>query len=413
MKIFNLNEKNKKILFLVYLFCNIVLFFRYYFNQELGGDLSGYGIADNLLLLSSVVLVVSSFIIFNVVFNIFDSLKVKRTLGYVRSSLIDYFCLCIIVTSCFFSLYYGYGRVGVSTESIPSFVILFNKFFVPNYFLSVYFFYKYDSKSVIYKINILLFCLNAIFQGFTFPLLMVGYLFVYRLQAENRLNIKALLVVVFAALLFSPFIRVMKNIMIRSAITGDYDFLNGLDALYTVSDVSHFYELYALYAAKVMERFESISALFYIKEHINDIRSLYESNKFLPFHLYHWIPQTIDKILNPNSVYDITQDYVQRAIAFYINPYFQWQIHITFWGWVLIDPDLSFLYMIYVFSLLSIAIFLSKKLSFAKNITNLVWYYSFLYICHGWFNEYILFIQGLFVFSIFIGLFNIQKLKRY
>ncbi|MFM5686601.1 oligosaccharide repeat unit polymerase [Aeromonas caviae] len=413
MKIFNNDDQNKKILFKVYLFCNLVLFFSYYSTGELGGDLSGYRIDSYGLLFFSTALVIGFFIFFNFIFNLLEVFKVKRTLGYVHSSLIDYLSSFIIMLSFLFSIYYGYGRIGVSGENIPSFVVLFNKFMVPNYFLSIYFFYKYDSDSYIYKFNVILYCLNAIFQGFTFPLLMIGYLYIYRRQVANKLNAKILIWVIIAALLFSPIIRIMKNLIIRSAITGDYDFFDSLDVLYSISGVSYFYELYMLYAIKVMERFESISALYYIQKNINEIHSLYESNEFLPFYLYHWIPQTIDKILSVNSIYDITQDYVQRAIAFNINSYYQWQIHITFWGWVFIAPDISLLYAIYVFVLLCSAIFLSKLLSFDKNMTNLSWYYSFLYICHGWFNEYMLFIQGLCVFGFFLVVIKFLTPKRY
>lgn len=398
MSLLKIKEPNKKIIFYTYFLCNLTLFFVYLNRGNLGGDLSTYLIQNPEYLVISLLLVLCSFFLIIGFINFFSRIKLTYHIKNNTSNLLDYFIFFILILSLLFSILWGYGRIGADTDSLPRAVILFNKFLVPSYISAIYLFYRSNSNKKIYIYNIFLFCIYAIVQGFTGPLLLVGFLFIYKIYINGRINYKKLIAILIIAILTSPIIRIIKNIVIRATISGDYDFYSNLDVLYNINDVNSFFDLYYVYAAKVMERFESISSLYYIQDNIVRIRSLYENQQFLPFYLYHWIPQTIDKVVSSYSIYDITQDYAQRAIADLINSNYKWQIHITFWGWLFIIPYFSFLYVVYVIIVLFFACLFSKVISLTGDILNLTWYYSLLYVCHGWFNEYLLYIQGLIVF---------------
>ncbi|EJD6585304.1 oligosaccharide repeat unit polymerase, partial [Providencia rettgeri] len=301
---------------------------------------------------------------------------------------------------------YGYGVVGFDSDTSPEFIVLINKFFVPLFFIEIYFFYFFNSNRVIYFVNLFLFLFLTLYKGYTGPIVHLGYLFIFRLYFNGKLNIKTIFIIIFVGLLSSPIIRIIKNLIIRSFISGG-TLSSELDVLYKISDVDNFIELYYVYFQRVFERFELISATYFIIDKLDTIQKLYESNQFLPFYLYHWLPQTIEKILVLSPIYDITQDSAQRIIASLINSGYQWQIHIGFFGWSIISPIESLFYFIYATTLIFISLQLTKMIDLKNNsIEQLTWLLVLSFVTHGWYNDFILYIQGLFIFLILVNIIN-------
>lgn len=416
---FGLDSPNKKIFFYVFTMSNLILGGVYLYNGILGGDLSLTIVEQPLILSLAIFLVVFSFYFVGFIHSSFLRISIPNIKNFkVRhdAQIIDLIVFVFLLFSFLFSILYGYGRVGFDSELSPSFVIYFNKFFVPILFAEIYLFFKFLSNSRLYYINLALFLILAVYKGYTGPILHIGFLLIYRLYIKNKLNVKIISIMLLLAVLFGPIIRIIKNIIIRDLVTGgEGDYSNGLDTLYTISNASSFLELYFVYLQRVIERFESISAVYYIIINSNMIQNLYESYAFLPFYLYHWVPQTIEKIFSQNSVYDVTQVYAQREIAHLISPYFDWQIHIGYFGWIFISPLLSVLYILYTFVLIFVCTQLTKLLSSERSaIEQLSWYFAMSYIVHGWFNEYLLYVQALIVFILILVVVNflIKPLKR-
>ncbi|WP_105902594.1 oligosaccharide repeat unit polymerase [Vibrio gangliei] len=419
MNFLGLDSPNKKIVFFVFIFCNIFLGFIFFNRLTLGGELSEYIVNEPFLLLLSVSLVVFSFLFVSSLHRICFRIHIpKINIGSVnyKSNVLDIIALLFLIISFLFSIVYGYGRIGFDSESSPFFVLYFNKFLVPILVVEIYLFYNFSSKNKIYYLNVAIFLALSIYKGFTGPILHIGFLFIYRLYFNGKLNIKTLLVIFFLAILMSPIIRILKNIIIRGLLSsGDLDFFDSLNLLYTISNVNNFFDLYFIYFERVIERFESVSITYYIIENSKLINDLYNAHQFLPFYLYHWIPQTIEKIFSQYPIFDITQDYVQREIAYQISPHFQWQTHIGYFAWMFITPLLCVFYFFYTLILVFLSTQLTKVLSHNNSATEqLSWYFTISYIVHGWFNQYILYIQALMVFLMIIifASFIIKPFRR-
>lgn len=398
---------NKTILLFVFLFSNIFLTFSYFFNGELGGDLGGYAINDSITLWYSLLIVLCSYCFVIISYSYFSSINISsiyKAKVSVRSDLLDYIVTFLLLVSFFFSYQYGYGRVGFNSEAVPSVVTLFNKLLVPILVAEIYLFYNFSSKKACYYINTFLFLALAVYKGYTGPILHIGFLWVFRWHYFGKLNIRMLVSLFVLAVLSAPLIRILKNAILRSMMSPEYSSIfDALNILYVISGVDNFFDLYLAYFQRVFERFELISSTYYIIENTDAINNLYIEQKFLPFYLYHWIPQTIEKYILLSPTFDLTQDYAQRAVASLVDPNFSWQMHIGYSGWLIIKPYLAMIYVLYTSTLLFLAIHLSKILNDRKSgVEQLTWYLTISYVIHGWFNEYILFIQALVVYILLL-----------
>ncbi|MEE3878777.1 oligosaccharide repeat unit polymerase [Vibrio sp. YYF0003] len=406
----NIKHIPRSMILWLYSLSNILFCFVYFFSGSLGSDYDGYIVYFPYTLLYCLVLVLSSFFILHAVFKFFEKINMAKSYKVsTDSTVIHYFIFIILSIAFTFSIVYGYGRVGNENSLAPSFVSLFNKFLVPQYLLYCYIAIFYDSKRIIYFVNLLVFVLFNFYKGYTFIILVIGFLWVFRILSSGKsISWKMIFLLVFL-LLISPLVRLLKNVVLYSIGSDDASMAESMQIIISNRNGDSNFSLYIDFLLRTFERFESVSATYYIVDNKDILSTMYEDHNFLPFYLYHWIPQTLEKILSYNSIYDITQVYAQRYIAGFYNPYYVWQTHIGYFGWPIINPEGMIFYYLYSVALMFLLVFISQHFTSNKGLLEMSWILTILYMGHGWFNDYIIFIQALvvmYVLLLFVGFFK-------
>lgn len=327
----------------------------------------------------------------------------KLSLGFsVKSNYvaIDYIVLMFLFISFFASYRYGFERVGIDSQELPSALWVFFKFLSPTYFIGIYIAINYNSNRLFFLINVLFFIFLGLFKGYSGPILTVGFLFLFRLYTRDKLNKKHLSLIIVSALILGPVIRIVKNLTIVGLIKNDMSFSQSLEYMYSIYEVESFIELYIFYIFKFIGRFESVSTLYFILDNRDKLTELYSSGHFYPFYLYHWLPQTIEKLFFSSSLFDISNNNdLQTTLAYMINPLFKWRSQATLFSWFFIESYLIPIYAAYVVLL----IFISSKLTIlmsknSKGLEQVTWYYIIVFVTHGWFDLFLIYIQALLVF---------------
>ncbi|HFV8326772.1 TPA: O123/O186 family O-antigen polymerase, partial [Escherichia coli] len=86
-------------------------------------------------------------------------------------------------------------------------------------------------------------------------------------------------------------------------------------------------------------------------------------------------------------------------------------LQVGFISWLFLGTLSSVFYPLFVFAIICISLFLSKKLG-GEKLCALTWIMIFLSIMCGWYNAYLVYMQALITFYFIMGFLNLITLEK-
>ncbi|SIQ50870.1 hypothetical protein SAMN05421840_101468 [Shewanella morhuae] len=398
------NKIHRNILLFVYIFFNAAYVFIYALDGHLGGDLSSLSWHSNLeILFFSFFLVLISIIFFNIgVFTFVNKVNIgKRGLIHqIPPSMTLHVLFFFIFIFYIFSISKGLGVNGVADENVKNVGSVFKyTFFLlqPHFLLLIYIFCFAGIRNFLYKIIVVGYFLSPLITGAmsTYILLLPYFVLCHKSGVNNaRFNYLVLFFVVLGFVL-APLLRIAKFVALSLVLTNfnsSFESVNFVDKISSIliSMVGDegFLGLYFDFAIHTFERFQVVANIQYLID--NSI--MFESFYYDFFRTHSIINFTYQLFCNVNE----SALWIESVVANKINPDISWNVHVSFWGRMIVSGvDSLFIYIFIVFLVLT-SVFLSKKIS--PNLNELTWCYVLLFVIHGWFLAFFLFVQTVFMF---------------
>lgn len=391
-----INEYN--LLLYIYIFLNTFFFFYYIISGYIGGDLRVNSNHDSGILLVNYYEFILSYIL--IIFSFF----------FVSSSylFINKFIKPSPIKSTkhifwFFNLFFWISiNIIYPPKLIDSFILkydtlswLYITLTQPKYLILIYIFYysKCIHNSLIFKLNVFIYFTFMLYSGYMGYLIYLCGLLLF--EYWNKLNFKKIFIYSFLFILLSPILRIIKYYFL---IINSSDSAIELDDMFFMRSSTGFLDLYFNMLLTVFERFQHVSNVYfslYSSEILkNKIDSGYTGMFYTDgWYLYFMINSLTDSLANFHEP-------IQATLASFIYPNVSWKSQIGLSGWFF-EPVYYFFILLYALLLIIITSSFNYFLK-SKSIHLLSYYLLIILLVHGWFNDYLIYIQALFIFFIFI-----------
>ncbi|MGL5047693.1 MAG: oligosaccharide repeat unit polymerase [Shewanella sp.] len=384
--------------FILYILFNVTCAIYFSSTGFLGGDFANQYISvkhdSNIIATMLVVFTLFFFLYF--IYQFADKLKTKH-IKYTHSFLLDLFTVIVLLFGLYVAWFYKIGVIGLEQEvsPAPAFYRQVAAIVQPIMFGLVYFYYRADFKNKWFLLNIFLYLPLILIGGQTGQILLLFFLWIYAGRLNNKKNAmkKAVFFTVIGLVIY-PFIRLLKESIIASAITGD-DFFVSYTNMIAKTD---FYILYIKYFFITLERFQHVANIQYLLEQKNDIANTYQiaGGTLSDFFQNYWLIVFICKTFGIG----VAQEFVspQTYLALMINGKDTWASQVGIFGYFIFYGFFGFFVFLCSVALTFISGYLSNVIVNDKRITLLSWLMTLMIICHGWIFAYVYFIQTLIVF---------------
>ncbi|MCG6223060.1 oligosaccharide repeat unit polymerase [Vibrio diabolicus] len=371
-----------------YLFCTL-----YYLSiGYVEGDLRGVYLEHPNVLIFSFFQATLSLILFAYFSAVISSKLKVKSIKISEDDFFHKFLLLLNVSFFIFSYSYNFGfSSGNVSQSIPKVPLYFFILFQPLYLSYIYFAVFIKSKSNLYLVNIFLVVIFSVYKGWLGPINYVLFLSFIKYKEYILHHKLRFLFISFFFILLVPFIKISKVIFM---VLNQKDLDSVSEAINDVlfySTHDNIYDLLIEYFVKTFERFDHVAILYYFNS--KDYSLIYNDEEIASFFQEGWINERLHSVFsNVNSVY------IQEFFANKIQSAYSWNVQVP------LDARFSFdLYSIpylslYVITLLTLTIFLSKLITERKELISLNWFIAIGLLFHGWFYSYVLWIQALVVF---------------
>ncbi|MFC5498402.1 oligosaccharide repeat unit polymerase [Caenimonas terrae] len=304
-----------------------------------------------------------------------------------------------------FFLYLTFGEVGLDQlKGQASFASYFQYLFVPDYLFLTY--YAFGRGARLFYPNLLLYLASTSVRGVSGGFIFLIFFEVVAAFQKSKWTLVSLALLIIV--LLSPFIYELRN-LVRSAspaylfstpwselaatvFESAYLNIHFLDSLHDVGDF-------------VLMRLQHLSSPVAIYNHLDlfwlgDIKGT-----FLSF-LFDGGPQ---RSLLGESFYSspLLSEYL--TISMFPTPYGSWFTHPSLVGWLWVDPFSFPLLVVYCIALLSLNLFLVKKIGGDAYALACSFIFFLVFIMNGWFGPYISTIQA---FVILLVLSRVARAAR-
>lgn len=388
---------------LTYIISNVLCAVYFYCTGSLGGDLKGAPIMDDYTLLLATIASISSvvFICF-MVFPVCEKIVSIKSIPSSSGSFPHILILTLNILSLFAGMKYGFGVAGASVDSSLPFLMKFILIlFQPNYLSLIYFFYYSNERGKWYFLNLLLFISFTVSKGWLGYLVYLGGLFLFVVFKEGKCGIdefnknqnKKLVFYIIIIILISPALKITKNAVMIYFNEANHTNITQVYIDIKDSKSESLTGLYLNYLFQTIERFQHVSNLYFVHQSRDELGNELERGEIKMFYHEGWVQDyMISQLLGSKNAEDI-----QTVIAQKIDNRYSWKSQIGLFGWLLIDGLYFPILLIYVLFLIGITIFLSKLCDLSGSVVQLTWLISSVLIIHGWFYDYVLYIQALLV----------------
>lgn len=398
----NDTSMHRKTLNIIYVMFNVFYAFYFSYSGYLGGDFSNKGFSTKPeLIFLSLLLILLVFFFINLIYRFDKRINIGKL--NVISSHVDnkivhglFFAVFLFYVYC---AYHGLGINGVSDDDVNLGAAPKYLYFIlqPPFIIVVYFFACLGCRNFVYRLIFFGFFLMQLVTGAMANfILLLPYLALYSCKLDVRDGVrfrKRLIYFIVIGFLVAPLLRISKFLALSLILTNvDFKFpfviQDVMRVLDNMSQGNGFFSLYVDYAFHTFERFQIVANMQYIIDRASDF-SHYEYD----FFRLHSIINFIYKSIYSNSFSPI---WLESVIASSINDTIDWNVHISFWGRAIVLGIDSLFTYVFIVLLVLFMIPLSRKLS--KELSELNWCYLVLFVIHGWFLSYFLYVQSLIVF---------------
>lgn len=385
----------------LYIFFNVACAIYFSYSGLLGGDFGNAYIASPYWLMVSLVIVLMIFYFFSCfLFNLLSRIKVTRY-SQVNSIIIDIIFIFILMFSIYIALAYKIGVYGLDPDeliSVPAYLVKTYSILQPIHLGIIYLFYRVSNFRFLTYVNLLLYVVLFLVSGQTnqFILMFALYLY-YRNTYSKPIKKNKLIILTTLGIAFYPLFRLLKVgiIGVQRDNTDILQFANGVG--------SDFFSYYATFLFVTLERFQVVANISFILERFNEIHQSYsllvDNGNVSNFFESNWIIKFVIKSFGLDVS---TGMQPQSFLALMINGKEFWSSHISLLGYSVFYGVASLFIYLFLLVVMALSIFLCKKMTNENNLLLLCRLLVLIFICHGWLMAYVLFLQALVVFFIFI-----------
>lgn len=365
----------------------------------IGGDVKDLFInVDDVFLvgLSEVVLILLFLFFLNL--TQINSVRRKISPDPKREKLFGIVVFLMQVSFLFFNVYYGAGVAGEMVDVNNPIKFIFIVFQID--YLAIVFLAFSRGKNLLF-LNAVVYVLSNSFRGWIAgAALNLAIIFLIRFYGERRIPVKNFLIFILIVAVVSPVVMQVKDL--TRAARGDAlaaaEFLDGRN------DKKNAIESIEDGAVRTFYRLQHISETYFLVKNIDAIRDGYQNNRITPFYMDGFIQKFIDKkFLNRITINN------WAAIELIGG---RFNIHVGILPWLMISPFSMLFYIPYLLLLACVAtIFATRVLGRAGR--DFIFYFSFLYLMHGWLSAFVGLMVALFWFNLFLRLrFTVMSYEK-
>lgn len=400
-------KSEKAIIFFFYVFCYTLSTIYYIYDGYIYGDLRGQNLNSIEMLVYSYITAIIGVTLFCwITTSLIKTIKIKK-IPELKTKKNHTLILTLNILFISFSIKYNFGFSGLEVDpDIPKYILYLFIILQPQFLSYIYLAYHVKSKSKIYYLNIILILLFSIYKGWLESIVFISLILFMKNKEYIFSNKKKISLLALIFVFLVPFLKASKTILMSYHQYGFESFSDAITSFIEYNNFKSVSDFIITYIMATINRFEHVSIIYYINETWNS--DLLHNMR--PAILEGWPNEIIGNILGLNYT-----SYIQQDIAHMIQPLYSWQVQIPITARIFIEDNVL-LYLIYILSIATISIVLSKIISNSKEIQTLNWFVLFSFLFHGWNYSMILWIQALFMYIcisiILIFLSNLSRIKR-
>lgn len=382
------------IILCVYFFSNIVYGLIFLNDGVLGGDFNGRLVSDDnefvIVYVAEIFLMLLFFVFLYFISSLIDKRKNKKNTAVdFNENLISKIVFFVQLSFLLYSAYTGIGKLSEDyyNTQVNNPLKYFFSFFNADYLFLTYFTVsKRYSKS-----NIILYLISNLYRGWITGVLM-SLFFIFIIKRFDFIKFKTLAVLGVVFVLCAPSLYFVKYVSRGAQQDPSFQTL----ASYYNGDV------HGKVMSSIFQRFQHISETYSCIADISVLRSGYESKNFVPFYLDNFLKKPLSNVLNYQSDKTLTQYAAENIL--HKDP---GNIHVGILPWLLIDPFLTFSFVVGIIISFYCLCGLISSLSNNSSWPIAVWATA-VFAMHGWYSAFFMIIWSYFILKII----NSIKLKN-
>lgn len=382
--------KIRAIIFLMYFIPNAIAVAIFGTQGIVGGDVKDIFINNNNVFLvgfAEIILI----LIFLFLLNLTQSFAIRHKISFLskREKQFGIVVLLLQIGFLFFNIVYGAGIAGEMADvnnPIKYVFIIFQIDYLAIVFLA------FSKRKGHFALNAVIYLLSNSFRGWVAgAILNLAVVLLIRFYEEKRIPLKNFVVLVAIIVLSSPIVMQIKDV--TRAARGDAlaaaEFIDGQNdkknALESIEDG----------AGRTFYRLQHISETYFLVENITAIQENYQNNKITPFYMDGFVQKFFEKQFLSRSTINnwAATELIGR----------QFNIHVGILPWLITSPFSMVFYIPYLLLLAFVATVLATKV-LGRSGGDVVFYFSFLYLMHGWLSAFIGVVIALFWVNLFLRL---------
>ena len=392
----------KRIWLAVYILANLIGAMIFGMSGQLDGDLIGYPLPGNSVLLVATIAVVASYLIWmGPIFSYMASIKIKtifsrkESAGVARdSSIVGIVVLIVQICFLIFNSQEGVNVAGSRLQSDSS-IRYFWILLAPDALFLVY--YGIYRKSALFGPNLILYLISNAMRGWLGTWLTIFFIEGAHRLREGRLNWKILILLI---VIFIPFLPVLIELkwVIRELGTGGVLSLDEVSSRLMESIIDmDWWAAFSDSMRPIVMRFQHLANVIGIIDVSTDLSRGLTNGEFKNI-FEEGLPQyTVEKIFGISVLPDIHVALLTYLIPEQLPVDTITNTHVGLVGWFWISPSLVPFYLLYLLVLSWLGMWLAKKAGGEGLLIDIIWFSWLGYLMNGWFAAYIEFMQALVV----------------
>jgi hypothetical protein len=397
---------------ILYVSINIAASFVIYDTGELIGDVAGSSLYSvDALILATMLVVCSYFLILGPFFDLISRIKIKPALcgggedqyGTRLGLLIIFFQIGFTI----FNLTTGVniaGQNNAKTDSIfaPLWVL------IPTDALFLIYYGLYRKNKLFYP-NLCLYLISNILRGWASVFMLILFAELSLAFRARKISPLFLLLCATLVLLIYPLISNLKWIMRASAgveLTL-WDLFNGFEVFLNSASYG---ELLFSGMLHLISRIQSVSLVVETIRMSDILQATYNNGLILPFWKEGLLGAIFDRAFGVEKVWPIGVAFTELYFHGGISEVGDWNTSLGYVSWFFIAPYYSLIYVLYTLLLMIISVILIKKIGATSLAKDILWFCCLVYLMAPWPGVFVGYVYALLFFLLLKKLIHIKWL---
>lgn len=382
----------------VYIFFNSYALFYLFTYQKTFGDFFEPATND-FLIFASYILTILPFIFFGFFMYPYfqNKLKICEKKDKNIVSILSWLVLLLQISFMLFNLIAGVNSAGsgTKTDSIVKYIFII---FSPDIFFFIL--YGVARENKLFKYNLLIYLFSSIQRGWMGGVFFIAIMETYIYYTKYGFSKKIIFIsssIIATLVLLLPYI-VMLKWAARAYFGGlTNDFNNELNMILNLGNMSYLESLSESFRY-LFGRFQVMSNVYLFLEHLDTLQFGRENGQYVSGFAIGLPQMLFYKIFGLDYIV-LTSYYVSVIDTKVILSELSSNTHVGYIGWILAEPHMFLLFLIYTILLVYLVAYFSSKIG-GKYIHFVSWYFLIAYFLHGWLQAYLSYLFGLIAFYI-------------